>query len=375
MDELDNYYNFCIEIATEMWPEYKNPRDYCHVLYNEQDERFKEMLKTRSVLLDDNDYNKNGGLLGLGFFNGVTDDEKLACYCIVDDITSNLTYLDFEKRFEQYNKEHAIFNNVPNLWDEIRKSEGGKLDLELIKLSSLERINKSEVVTYENKYFKFDYALNPNIVDWSETNFDSNSIYVRLDPHEYHEEQPVQRFFESILQPANPDWWKELNIRHRGHEGSAYLLDDCDPRENLEQYWEKHIKRVVRLEIKANRGPDGLLSMLLEEITSIDNNGLMINRVIHMDTDAPYGTRFNETTLKHLDIAVYVYKDHNAQKRMNTNINKGIRSDDADYKCHLLRIDNIPFKSVFGISYLFLKSKTLLFEWLKDQFDNLNDID
>ena len=331
------------------------------------------MISTRKLFIGEKDYLTNGGLLRTGFFDSADAEEKLACYCVVEDITSNLMNLDFDKRFQEYNIEQPIFKNVPTLWNEIRRSESEKLDLELVKLSSLERINKSEIVKYEDKYFKFDYALNPIIVDWAENNFDMDSIYVRLDPYEYHEEQPLQRFYESILQPANPNWWKELKIRLRGHEGAAYLLDECDPRENLHQYWEKHIKKVERLEIKANRGPDGLLSMLLEEITVIDTYGLMVNRVIHMDTDAPFGAKFNETILKHLDIAIYIYKDQNAIKRMNTNINRGIRADDADFKCHLLRIDKISFKSLFGASNLFLKSKTLVNEWIEDQFENFDE--
>jgi hypothetical protein len=79
-----------------------------------------------------------------------------------------------------------------------------------------------------------------------------------------------------------------------------------------------------------------------------------------------------KATLKHIDIALYVYKGENAKLRNDEDISLGIRSTEADYKCHLLRVNKLPFNSIFGFATSFLKSKTLLNEWINDQFKELN---
>lgn len=370
MDNLDKYFKACDRIAGQMWPDNRNPVENINALFEKEVSEILELIQIRKSFLDEKDYNTNGGFLQVGYFNGASSEDRLAGYCFVSDLTTSLMKLDFEKRFKIYKPNQEIFLAESTLWNQIRTSQGGKQDLELIKLSSLEHISNSEIFKFKDTYLKSDFALNPILIEWVKNNFSMENIYVRIDPNESYSYRPPQRLYESILQPANPNWWKELTIRPRGHEGAAYKLDDCEPQDNYQQYWEKYIKKIDRLEIKANRGPDDLLSVLIEEVSTIDGNGLMINRVIHMDTNAPLGTKFEDTTLAHLDIAIYLYKDENALKRSKIKINEGIRSEDADYKCHLIRVENISFKSLFGFSELFLKSKTLLYEWINDQFEN-----
>ena len=168
--------------------------------------------------------------------------------------------------------------------------------------------------------------------------------------------------------PANPNWWKNLTIHNRAKEGASYILDDCSPKENYRQYWELHIKNIKRLEVVAKRNNNGNLSMMIEELTGIDNHGLMFGRMIHLDTDSAYGTEFEESKLNHLDLAINIYEGDIAKKRLEDNLAEGNKSTSASYRTHLLRIEDIPFKGLFGYVTSFLKSQTLVNEWFEDQF-------
>ncbi|WP_025866310.1 hypothetical protein, partial [Prolixibacter bellariivorans] len=203
--------------------------------------------------------------------------------------------------------------------------------------------------------------------------FKDNPLYIRVNPFKAFKEQPLQTLFESILMPANPNWWRNLSIHNRTKEGASYLLDDCSPAKNERQFWEFHVKKIRRLEVIAKRNSKGNLSMMIEELTNIDSQGLMFGRMIHLDTDSPYGTDFNDSTLNHLDLAINVYDGKGASLRNDDNLSAGNKSTDASYRTHLLRIENIPFKALFGFAISFFKSQTLTGEWFEDQFQNVSD--
>jgi len=155
---------------------------------------------------------------------------------------------------------------------------------------------------------------------------------------------------------------------NRTKEGASYILDDCSPKENLQQYWELHIKKIKRLEVIAKRSNNGNLSMMIEEITDIDSHGLLFGRCIHLDTDSKFGTDFENSILNHLDLAINIYEDEAAKKRLDDNLASGQVTTDASYRTHLLRVEKIPFKALFGFVVSFFKSQTLINEWLEDQF-------
>jgi hypothetical protein len=125
-----------------------------------------------------------------------------------------------------------------------------------------------------------------------------------------------------------------------------------------------------RLEVIAKRDNNGNLSMMIEEITGINDNGLMFGRMIHLDTDSTFGTDFNNSNLNHLDLAINVYENDIAAKRLKDNLANGKKTVDSSYRTHLLRIENIPFKGLFGFLVSFFKSQTLMNEYFEDQFKN-----
>ena len=110
--------------------------------------------------------------------------------------------------------------------------------------------------------------------------------------------------------------------------------------------------------------------MMIEELTDIDQNGLMYGRCIHLDSDAPVGTDFDNVILNHLDLAINIYEGNDAKQRLNDNLAGGNVTTDASFRTHLLRIEKIPFKALFDFVTIFFKSEILTNEWIDDQFRN-----
>jgi len=64
--------------------------------------------------------------------------------------------------------------------------------------------------------------------------------------------------------------------------------------------------------------------MMIEELPCDDDpNGLMVGRSIHLDTNATFGTAMAEARLKHLDLAISVYRDPDRAARMTDSLRNG----------------------------------------------------
>jgi hypothetical protein len=238
----------------------------------------------------------------------------------------------------------------------------------LINLSALNQIGDTEVIQFQGHYFLIDYCLNPSGLAWVKGNFPNKPLYIRLKPFKVFDQRPPGRLFESILMPANPNWWKNLSIHNRQKEGAAYQLGEDEYPGNQQALWEYKVNNINRLEVIAKRDNNGNLSMMLEELTGVDQNNMVFGRCIHLDTDHKPGTNFDDAILNHLDLAINVYEDENGKKRLTENLAHGQVTSDASYRTHLLRIENIPFHSIFGFVLIFFKSQTLVQEWFRDQF-------
>lgn len=106
--------------------------------------------------------------------------------------------------------------------------------------------------------------------------------------------------------------------------------------------------------------------MLIEELSRADDpNELMIGRCIHLDTHDPAFTPLGKVEMQHLDLAINIYAGEDRQKRFGQNLQHG-KVQDATFRTHLLRIEGIPFVSVFAFCEMFLESKILLSEWLNE---------
>ena len=113
--------------------------------------------------------------------------------------------------------------------------------------------------------------------------------------------------------------------------------------------------------------------MTIEELTKIfvynnPQKAFMIGRMIHLDTDAKRGTSFKDAVLNHIDLAENLYVGDDAFQRDDDDLSNGRMVQKATYRTHLLRVNGIPFESIFKVAYAFFKSKQLVDEWKAAEF-------
>jgi hypothetical protein len=173
------------------------------------------------------------------------------------------------------------------------------------------------------------------------------------------------RLREVALVPANPRWLTNLALFPNTRTFASYKLEDCDPKDRM-QYLDYHLHNIRRLEVTAQRREADYLTMMIEELPSDDDaSNLMVGHCIHLDTRARVGTPMTEARLKHIDLAINVYRGEDRSARMADSLQNG-KVRDATYRTHLVRVEDVPFPAVFSFAEMFLKSRHLLGEWFAD---------
>jgi hypothetical protein len=345
-----------------------NPRKFIEDLVNTDKKHIDTLIEFRKDYLSEKEINNALALFPTGVFRCYsTEIERVTAFAICAELTSIVRKLEWRQKCNKYTAEQPLFLGCPTLMTAFRKKQNGVIDDELLDINAFEQKDDSEILQFSGGFAYLEKCLNPAVLNWARTTFAQLPLYIRVDPYYYFSSEPPQRLVESITIPANPTWWKNLAIHNRMKEGAAYLLDDCSPRENSQQWWEKHRLQIVRLEVIAKRNNNGNLSMMVEELQILDED-LLLGRCIHLDSDSALGTAFEDALLNHLDLAINLYEKENVKLRLFDNLALGEKTVDASYRTHILRIERIPFNGLFGFADMFFKSKTLINEWVQDQF-------
>lgn len=310
--------------------------------------------------------------LEIGLFQAPCEDRRLDWWLFYFDIAHAQANLQLETSCERYRRDHPLFMGAPGLFDSIRRSRSeedhaaGSPDYELLDGTAVMAIEDSEVFNLGQGFGRLATPLAPGIPAWGKTAFPGAPLYVRLDPGFWSAEQPPMRLFEAAIAPANPAWMDTLALFPGQRSYAAYLLEDCEPGYDLDRCRDYRIRDLRRLEIVATRRKPDYLSMMIEELPRPDApDGLMVGYCIHLDTRAGIGTPMAQARLQHLDLAINVYTGADRAARMDDSLQHG-KVQDATYRTHLYRIEDIPFPALFTFAGLFLRSKTLFNEWLTD---------
>ncbi|MBN1971483.1 MAG: hypothetical protein JW870_19115 [Candidatus Delongbacteria bacterium] len=366
--DLENYDEEIKNIALQINKAKVEVFDYINSLVEENDAIFDELKRIRKECTIAEELENNKGYLELGYFNSLDEVERIVCFLISFEIKSIININNIYTRFKEYSEEHIIFKQEPKLWKYVRNNDAKKSNKELIDASVFEQIDNSEIVRFNNSFMIIEKSLNPSILVWTKLIFSGSPLYIRINPNEIYKHMPPRDLFEAISMPADPEWWKKLKLHKNKKTGASYFLQDCSPKINVNQYIDYHVNQIRRLEITTTRNNSGNLSMMIEELTCKGSSGVMIGRMIHLDTDDKYGTDFNDSHLNHLDLAVNIYENERVQKRIVDRLETGNKTVKASKRTHLMRIEKIPFIGLLGFAYAFFKSKTLLNEWYMDQF-------
>lgn len=368
--EIEDYLDSLETLAKSCFAQFPilNPPKFIEDLITTNKSQIDTLITFRKDYLSEKEISKALALFPIGRFRRYSIEvERVTTFAICAELTSIVRKLEWRQKCNKYNTEQPLFVGSPALMTALRKKQNGALDDELLNINVFEHKYDSEIVKFSDGFAYLEKSLNPAILNWARSTFAQLPLYIRVDPYYYFKSEPPQRLVESITIPANPTWWKNLSIHNRMKEGAAYLLDDCSPKENSQQWWEKHRLEIVRLEVIAKRNNNGNLSMMIEELQILDED-LLLGRCIHLDTDSAFGTAFDNSFLNHLDLAVNIYEKENVKFRLLDNLALGEKTVDASYRTHVLRIEQIPFNAIFGFADMFFKSKTLINEWIQDQF-------
>lgn len=345
-------------------------QDYVENLISSSLDKVLNIIDIRKKISCCSEFKNLGGYLELGYFTAFESSDRIALFAFMFDVGNALKTKLLRNVFKKYEINQPLFSGDTEFFNCIRKKSSGNLDLELIDTIFLENVQDSEIFSRNGFFYKIDAHLNKALYPLCKRNFDDSPIFIRLDPTIRYSSQPFFQLNEEVLIPANPNWWENLNIHRRNKEGASYILHPTEPKKNSHQeFWEYKIKGIRRLDVVAKRNNDDNLSMMIEELSDKETDSeITIGRCIHLDTNDKFGTPFSSSILNHLDLAINVYEGKALKKRYDSNLAKGTKVEDATYRTHLFRIENVPLKSIFLFVLVFFQSKTLINDWFKDQF-------
>lgn len=322
-----------------------------------------QLIQNRQRFLSEADREKFRGFWSTGVFSSLDGDERLSAFVVCNELEQTIEDHQIDLRFESYQPTHPVFTAFPDLYQEIQSGE-------LLPASVAKHLREDGVIQWKHRFLRLDPYLKSAIVGWTRSNFPDSPLFVRIDPHFVQQVNPPRPVNEEILIPANPKWWDTLSIHSRCDAGSTYVLQEpTNPADDQNKYWDYHSprRRVRRLEVHARR-KEQYLSMMVEEICDFrDTEGFVLGRCVHWDTGAPAGTPVSSAVAKHLDLAINIYRGDSGDTRMRQNLARG-RVVDATIRIHLLRIENLSSNALFGYAQLFFRSKSLLGDWVNDQF-------
>ncbi|MBB3394249.1 hypothetical protein [Rhizobium sp. BK060] len=324
------------------------------------------LVSFRESMLTSEDEDWLTGYLSIGLFSDRGYRERLASFALAFEIDRELKRREIRRLCRPYTKDQRLFDRVPPLFDSIRERASGQSDRELIDLEAVVSVGGSEVYRAGSGFTTLCPYLSPKIVNWVIREWPGASTFIRLDADQYFEERPPQALMESAIVPASPRWLKDFSLRKGMKDFGSYQLLGRPLSDGHAEFWDYHVKMVRRLEVHVERRKDDYLSVMIEELPRPDDpDGLMIGRCIHLDTRDPAGTSIGDVKMQHLDLAINVYEGDDRRKRYDESLQQG-KVIDATFRTHLLRIEDVPFTSLFTFAGTFLQSKVLLSEWVSD---------
>lgn len=361
VDDLDEYQRMLAATAADLIQRDMTAADL--IRGNADTKCVAELVLLRTQFLTTEDRRRVAGFLATGGFAEMNGDERVAAFVVCFELDDEINQTGISRRFQRYEREQPLFAQCPELWCDVRKNE-------LVGITNVRPLGRSGLVQLPNSWGRLDPLLPPELLRWVTTEFRDVNTFVRLDPWFSSATKPPEPLLEAAVRPARPGWWSTLALRNREHDGGHYVLQDVEPSaETATPFYEYAVRGVRSLEIHAERDKSGLLSMMLEELTSGRSPpGSMLGRCIHLDTNASPGTDAHDAPLKHLDLAINMYFGETADRRSGMRLCDG-KTEPASVRTHLLRVEGVPFSAIAELARGFFRSTVLQAEWWEDQFD------
>lgn len=320
------------------------------------------MVRAREALLTEEDRTHVEGYLAIGYFMSLDGDARRAAWLLGMEMATYRRRIRMKQRLALYSPGQPLFQALPKMKSLLRRDE-------LVQATSDLKWRQDGSIHYDLKQIRLDPELPISIPTFFRTQFPDAPLFVRLDPLYAREPSTVMRLDEETLIPADPNWWRSLNIYRGQAKGAAYFIPPpASPVDNLPAFWDYQVLRVRSLEVHARRTEPNYLSMMVEEIQDRrDLDDQVVGLCIHLDTEALQGADPEISPVKHLDLAINVYEGEAAKTRLSQSLANG-RVVDATFRSHLLRVENVPMEVLLAVARQFFKSGYLVGDWFADQF-------
>lgn len=321
-----------------------------------------EAIDYRKSILNENDYIISSGYLQTGYFKGHDEQTRSACFCMCIEA-------GFQKDFNKAVKDCSPYEGNESIFQDstIRDNRQG----DLVGYRPFDREKSSNIFSTNGQWGYFDRRIPLQMYEWADNCFHDKPCRIRIEPDQLYSKRPPQPVLECMVMPPQYQWWKKLTIFKGTTKGSTYILLGNDSK-NVNDYYDFNRLNIRRLEVSVTRKADDYISMMIEELEENVNpldpsDKYVIGRMIHLDSNAIIGTNFKDAILNHIDLAYNMYTDDKADIRLGQFLCDG-KTESASIRTHIFRLEDIPFCSLFKIANSFFKSKTLVAEWLSNEF-------
>ena len=355
----EEYYRILRRIARHQWE--IAPHFEKMLRNNDPDAHFALLHKVENMTPAEAEKAKE--YLQFGYFNDYNENVRRAAYCVVFDVEYEKELHDQIKSCSEYKGSEPIFKD--RIIEEQR-------DGDLINRPIGDRLPNSNIFKHGDRWGYYDRRIPLEFYDWLEKCFANKPSRIRVEPNGLYEHKPQDLLLECLVVPPKWKWWNTLGSYEGDFNGGEHVLLGNDP-SNLTDYQDYHYLNVRKLQTIATRREQKYLSMMLEELSEYNhptdpNRRYVIGRMIHLDSTALIGTPFTNATLKHIDLAFNLYIDADAGIRMGQTLASGDKVQKATHRTHVLRVEDVPFATVFKFAMSFFRSKYLTNEWLAENF-------
>ena len=364
MDNLERYYRLLDDLCCQTLDDERSSYEF--IADAKYARLVAELIGLRKQFLALPDIQRVSDFASSGLLPAVTSlEDRTAAFCIVLELEDRLRRERRRRACSPYDRSQPLFGYAPQLWDRVRAD--GEAPGDLLHMNGLNWDVTGQLAEIGGgNWARLDSALHSDVIRWLRQEAAKVPAFVRLDP--FHAGPKVAILAEATLRPADPRWWRRLEVWPGGEKASTYALTGYSPRD-LSDYWDFHARGARRLEVAFRRRNSGHFFGSIEELSKV-TDGYYTGLLLHMDSADPVGTEWHTAALGHLDGAINIYEGEPATARFKTSHADG-KVPNATCRTHLFRVDGVPLGWLIPIAHHFFRSGRLLDEWVRDQFGSV----
>lgn len=161
----------------------------------------KKAIRLRREFICDADETKCKGHLELGYFEDISELDKVASWTVVFEASDEFKKISYRRACKEYKTDDPLFLGDPDLYQSIRKKEEtGTPDFELIDIASVDFSGyPNEVVKTTKGFARLCSDLDAIIVRVSRAKWPSARTFIRLDPNFFQQTNLWQDFKKIAL--------------------------------------------------------------------------------------------------------------------------------------------------------------------------------